>query len=462
MRLLATGLLALGSVVLRPAPADACSVTPTFIAPTNVELVADAERIVVATVKGAAGAEEVELEVTKVIKGIGLAAGDVIRVRGALIRYRGASKPGDFSRARPGAYAGSCTAWDYAVGKRYVMLLKQYGGGWDTMGVPFARVNEEAEPIWLRAVEEYTRIAALDPAKRRPALDALVARGKAKKASAADKAIAADVALHLVTPTPAKPFLELQRMLGKTNDAGERARIVLAIGVGGDPVAKGRMSVWVSAARQGNPPIDERILLEAIGAYFAKVPDAAALSNVAELYVAMGTRRKQDRWPLMNLLIDMADDHHKEVMTRALSGADDEEAGRIAPWFVRHPVPAALDDVRARTGKDYAQKWELALALAGMGDAKVVAWAKHRLADAPDDDRWIALYVIARSPLKEADSIARNVIVKGGDDLTSLIQGYGEAAHPRAAARLVEIGKRSLTGEQRKWLEQTLERRKKP
>jgi hypothetical protein len=149
-------------------------------------------------------------------------------------------------------------------------------------------------------------------------------------------------------------------------------------------------------------------------------------------------------------------------MTRALAGADDEEAGRLAAWFVKHPAAAALDDTRARVGNDYAAKWELALALAGMGDAKVVAWAKHRLADPPDDDRWIALYVLALSPRKDADLLARKVIAKGGEDLTALIQGYKDAAHPRADARLKEIAVRALTAEQKQWLDRTIEERARP
>jgi len=443
-KLLACGALAaLCAAAWRPAPARACSVTATFMPPTNVELVAKAPRIVVARVVAAAGAEQVELEVTRVLKGSGIQAGDSIRVRGALIRYRGASKPGDFSRARPGAYAGSCTAWDYAVKKSYILLLDQYGGQWDTVGTPFTRVNEEAEPIWLRAVEEYIRIGAIsDPTKQREALDAL---------------IAADVDLHLRTPSPHKPFIELRRMLDKTNDSQERARIVLAIGVGGDPAARGRMGVWVAEARQGNPPVDERILFEAIGAYYAVVPDERALGEIGELYVSLGTKRKQERWSLMNLLIDRAGDKHKEVMGRALAGADDEEAGRLAAWFVRHPTPGAIADIRARIGSAYAARWELALALAGMGDGKVVAWAKRRIADPPDDERWIALYVLARSPRKDADAAARKVIKAGGEDLTSLIQGYGEAHHPRADARLKEIGGLTLTAEQKKWLDRAVD-----
>ncbi len=454
MRTLAIAPLAVVCALLaRPAPARACKVSSAFIAPTNLELVAKADRIVVASVTAAAGDDKVELEVTQIVKGKGVAVGDSVRVRGGLIRYRGASKPGDFSRARPGAYVGSCTAWDYAEKKSYILFLERRGRRWNTLGVPFARVNEEDEPIWRRAVEEYVRVGAIaNAAKRRAALDALIARGEAKTASEADKAIAADLARHLATPTSAKAFLELQRLLNETSDAGERERIVHAIGVGGDPAARRQMTVWVREARRGNSPVDERTLFDAIGAYFDKVPDAAAMREIGELYISLGIKRKRDRRTLMNLLIAHATDAHKEVMTRALAGADDEEAGRIAAWFARHPVRAALDDTRARVGSDFAAKRELALALAGMGDAKVVAWAKQRLADPPDEDRWIALQVLARSPRKDADAAARKVIKAGGEDLTSLIQGYGEATHARVGARLKDISARSLTREQKTWL----------
>lgn len=240
---------------------------------------------------------------------------------------------------------------------------------------------------------------------------------------------------------------------------------MLAIGVGGDPDRRAQvfMNTRLGEARNGQPAVDERILFEAISAYYSKVPNVVALREVGELYVSLGTKAKQERWPLMNLLIDRAGDEHKAVMGRALAGADDEEAGRLAAWFVRHPAPGAIDDVRARIGTAYAAKWELALALAGMGDAKVVAWAKRSLTQPRDDDRWIALYALARSPRKEGDAAARKVIEKGGEDLTALIQGYNEAHHPKVDARLKEIAaKKTLTAEQRHWLDRALAEQAKP
>jgi hypothetical protein len=171
-------------------PADACSVVRTYLPPSNYELVAMTPRIVVAravaevAAPGTMTGMRIALEVTAVVRGTGVARGDRIEVRGSTQHYRGPSAPGDFSKARPGAYSGACTAWDYAIGKHYVLFLEQYDGGWDTLGLPFTRVNEEIDPAaaggapWLAAVTAYAQIAALPaPADRRKALDALVARG---------------------------------------------------------------------------------------------------------------------------------------------------------------------------------------------------------------------------------------------------------------------------------------------
>lgn len=463
--------LALALVVAADRPADACSVVRTYIAPTNVELVATTPRIVIAkavdTIAPTTSRDEsyVEMEVTAVLKGGGVQKGERFRVRGSTQQYYGASAKTDFSKARKGAYVGSCTAWDYAEGRHYLLFLDSYGGTWATRGTPFTRVNEEVEPAndpWTIAVTKYIAITALaTPDDRRKALDALVAAGAKKGATATDKAIAADITAHLAAPTPVKSFAELDAMWRGTTD---RSRVAIAIGTGGDPAAKGFMKELVESVATNAPLVDARVALLAIGAYYLKVSDPPVLAKVAELYVALGTQAKQARWDVMWLLIKRADASHRAVMERALAGADDEEAGRLVEWFAKFPSKTAHDDIAKRVGGHYAEKRELALGLAALGDKDIVAWAKKQLAAKQrGDDRWIALYAIAMSPLPEADALVPGILSREGEDLVSLIQGYGKARHAKVDKRLAEIGaKPGLAAEARTWLDRTIADRANP
>ena len=463
-------------VVATERPADACSPTHTYMPPTNYELVATTPRIVIAKAVGATipknGDEDdhmIELDVTSVIKGPGK-IGERIRVRGSTMRYMGASSKTDFSKARKGAYAGSCTAWDYKLDRHYLLFLKDWNGQWNTRGEPFTRVNEEVDAKddpWTLAVTTYAKIAALPkPEDRKKAFDALVAAGAKPKASATDKAIASDIAHHLVSPSPYKSYAELDALY-RAADPDDRGRIVMAIGGSGDQAAKGFMKELVNSLRTGTPIVEQHMALLAIGEYYLKVSDPPTLSLIAELYVSLGTKAKQLRWDVMWLLIKRADASHQGVMERALAGADDEEAGRLVEFFVKSPSEAAKKEIKKRVGGNYGDKWEMAIGLAGLGDKDIITWSGTQVAAKPpadkDERRWVAMYAIAISPLPEADVLAGKVIAKGGKDLESMIQGYGKARHPRADARLAELAKNSkLPAETRKWLDRTIAERKDP
>jgi hypothetical protein len=462
------------TVAFAPRRSDACSVAATYIAPTNVELVASSPRIVIATATskttGSGIDELVTMRIERVVRGRGVKVGDELSVRGSLAGYMGASPKLDFSKPRRGAFAGGCTAWDYRIGSSYVLLLEQFGGVWHTRGVPFARVNEEVDDEnapWAVAVREYARIADLRTAvDRRKALEALVARGAAAQATPTERAIADDVRAHFVAPTPAKPFAELAAL--EQAGTANHASALLAIGVGADPAARKYMRDVVADLRAGTANLD-RLALEAVAAYYDKVADPAVVGQLAELYVQLGSTRKQERWPLMWLLIHRADASHRSVMEQALLGTDDEEAGRLAAWFVRFPSAVAEQDVIRRLGGVFgaggsSAHSDMVMELAGMGNKAVLAWAKTELARSPtanDQDRWVALYSIARSPLREADALVPSIIARGGDDLMNLVQGYEEARHTRADVRLAQIAKRKgLDAEVREWTTRTIDARK--
>jgi hypothetical protein len=468
--LLRTLLLSLLLTLTAPTrPAEACSVMPTYIAPSNVELVAASPRIVIARATQAVGSE-VELEVTHVLRGTGIAPGDVITVSGTTTRYAAPSPSFDFSKARPGAYAGGCTAHDYGLGKSYVLLMDAFRGSWRVRGEAFTRVNEEVEDEnapWAIAVREYVRIAKLPTvAARRKALEALVARGAAKNAPPVAQAIAGDVQAHFAAATPWKSFAELEA-LEKAGTANH-ARALMAIGVGGDPAARAYMRKEVAALVASSGTLG-RLALEAIGAYYEKVSDPPVLGQLGEYYASLGKAAKDQRWPLMWLLIRRADASNRKVMEQALLGADDEEAGRLGQWFVKVRSPVAEKELLRRIGTSPGgsgapHRSEMTLALAGMGNKAVLAWAQQLLAGTATpntDDRWVALYAIARSPLPDADALAQAIIQRGDDDLVSLVQGYEEAQHANADRRLAEIAKLpNVTPAVRDWTERSIEARK--
>jgi hypothetical protein len=167
--------------------------------PTNVNLVARTRRIIVGKVINPTEDGGVDLEVTTVIRG-SLAKGDHVKVRGYVVRGHRGLRPDPFDFKQ----LGQCFESEYIRGASYVLMLDEYedtGLVWDTMRLPFARVNIRVEPTgdpWLTAVIEYARITDLKkPDQVRAELAKLVARGKAPKATKADVVIANDVSDHL-------------------------------------------------------------------------------------------------------------------------------------------------------------------------------------------------------------------------------------------------------------------------
>jgi len=447
-----------------PRPADACSVTRTFVPPTNFELVAQApEIVIVKVIAGTAGGSSVEVQVTRALRGTKLPKGAKLPINGSLDRYLGPSPDRfDFRAARPGAYTGACTAWDFALDKHYLLLLDDQ---LRTFPVPFARVNEEIDPAsdpWLAAVLAYIKIADAPVATRRKQIDALIARGKAKKPSKIDTAIATDLAAHLVTPSNQKTFAELEPMLAKATDANLRNRIVMAIGTGSDPATKQFLVDLLAAVAAKTATVDDFTAYAAIGSYFERFPDPTTIGAIVRHYTA-AKAQGHSRWDVMLVITRKADASHTKDMLAALATTSDEEAGRFVDYFARFPSKEAARLLRARIGKDFEKaRFELVIGIAGMGDPDVLTWAKKKLAAKPDDNRWIAVYAIARSPLPAADALARQIIAKNGDDLASLVDGYSEAHHAQVDARLADIGKLKLSSDAAEALKRTVARRAKP
>jgi hypothetical protein len=460
--------------LLSPRGASACSVSSDFLPPSNYELVRLAGQIVLARAVSATSGG-VTFEVVEALRGSALKPKDVITLEGYVGRYAGPSPVGDFSAARPGAASGGCIAYDYEVGRQFLLLLRGQGPRWATVGIPFARVNEEVttpgDP-WLASVRRYAQVAALaDPVKERAALEALRAQAERSPSPSLPEALAVDIARHTRTPSAYKTFAELKAMYDAAPPDRSKGRVLLAITMRGDPAA-GPFVAQILKQAQANPA-GSGPLLDPLAHYYDKVPDSRSLQDLADLYVQLGTTRGHARWQIMWTLIHRAGPVHRPTMLKAIEGADDEEAGRLAAWFARYPSPEAQAHLTKRLRGDFENKTELTFALAAMGAKAPLDWAfgvlrtpsapqrtsnthSFRVGDKPDT-RWVAPYVVARSPLPEADRAAATIIRARQDDFITLVQGYEEASHAHAERRLKEIAALpDLNDIERVWLDRAV------
>jgi hypothetical protein len=458
------GLILLVAVEAASRDARACSLGPDFLPPSNYELVRESPQIVLTEVVSSAG-NTVQLVVREVLRGSALTPATTLTLEGITAGYRGASPPGDFSGVRRGALAGGCVAYDYRVGGQFLLLLGPNGPPWAPLFVPFARVNEEvtgpSDP-WVAAVRRYVKVAALaDPVKERAELERVRAEAQRSPSAQTPAGLADDILHHLTTPSAEKTFDELKALYDAAPDDRAKGTALAAIAARGDAAAAPLMEQLLKQAL-ADPPRSAP-LLRTLARYYDKRPDPARVAALVDLYAQAGGAMKNARWELMWTLVHHADKQHDAAMQRALATTDDEEAGRLAGWFARFPSPQAQANLEGRLGTDYEHKTELTFAIAAMGAKAPVDWALTTLkALPPSEHRWLAIYIVARSPLPVADKSAATIIGAHGDDLTTLIQGYAGAAHAHAAARLTAIGALpNLRKEERTWLERTVRERAK-
>jgi len=190
----ALALVAAPALLAAPAAALACSVVADYRVPTNLELAAEANAIVLGQVAGAAEAlaepgealsGAIEVRPLAAIKG--LMPGEALLLPGMALARAGAPTPEagalDFAQPHPEALAGSCIRRTFEAGATVLLFLAREDGGWAPAGGPFSRWAEDVsgpDDPWVQLATLYASAAQVAPPARETLLqdqpDALQAR----------------------------------------------------------------------------------------------------------------------------------------------------------------------------------------------------------------------------------------------------------------------------------------------
>jgi hypothetical protein len=204
-------LLALLAVALAAGSAHACEPVRGYRIPTNIELVQDADVIVLARVvsgpaPGAAvgvpwsGPGQVLLDPIEPLKGS--PAGKALRLFGTTVERNGRpvkAAPTPLTEAHPSAYEGACVRVKYSPGTLVVAMFKRSPQGLRELSFPFARETEDVagpNATWVRAVRYYVAASQGGRTAQRRAFTRLKAK-LAADGDSQDREIAEDIGRYL-------------------------------------------------------------------------------------------------------------------------------------------------------------------------------------------------------------------------------------------------------------------------
>lgn len=192
-----------------PLPAIACSVAPGYRVPTNMELVMDADLILLARVDQGEPAADASAEPRIAVEPIAAIKGALptgpLAMPGWIATGDEAipSNPYDVKDAHPQSMAGACVRTSFPRGSRVLFFLSWQGDHWRAAGGPFSRWAEDVltdEAPWLQLVRLYAEAAALPASDRTAYLTAHRDEYGADRDNPVAQLIAADIARQLAGP----------------------------------------------------------------------------------------------------------------------------------------------------------------------------------------------------------------------------------------------------------------------
>jgi hypothetical protein len=149
-----------------------------------------------------------------------------------------------------------------------------------------------------------------------------------------------------------------------------------------------------------------------------------------------------NRRRILFALAAVAQEKDQARMEMILQAAREDEPELLQSWFVKHPSDKAKEHYRKLTNGDYGKNSEFTLILAAMRDRDVVEWAK-KTRDQRGKHQWVRFYVLATSPLVEADDeVGRVLRGKGDEAVIWLVQGYRDSNSPFRMKRVEQIAER--------------------
>ena len=173
-------LLPLAALALIAAPpAAACSRVPGYRVPTNMELVQQADLILLARVSEGDvdpdGPAEARIAIEPLYALKGAAPAGPLTLAGMVATEADAalSNPYEFDEAHPQSYAGACIRYAFPRGSRVLFFLSEQDGHWRPAGGPFSRWAEDAlsdDAPWLELVRFYLEVSLLADDEREAAL----------------------------------------------------------------------------------------------------------------------------------------------------------------------------------------------------------------------------------------------------------------------------------------------------
>jgi hypothetical protein len=358
-------------------------------------------------------------------------------------------KPDDLSYTKPDR--GPCNPTDYQLDGDYVLFLENWKGIWIVGGPPFSRINvlvEGSNAPWTQAVRQYARIAKInDYEAEKVALHDLRSRALTNDVDCPN-ALVQDIDAHFKKPTPAKSFSDLWTLFEETGDQETKEYALWACVRGGKKNAK---PLFISLLENGK-------WLDHLSPVCSYAADGNLPGFTALFKSALETNQTEyERRLLVCALCGTAESNDQALMQRVLPFVTGEEATILGEWFIKHPSNVAINYYSERARKDYAKESKFTFLLARMGETDVLNWAKDFIRQ-PGERQWVGYYVLACSPLPQAEELARKVI-QGGDSesLIWLVQGYDESKRPHQIDRVKDII--ALKNKSRKlifWLRRTL------
>ncbi|MGV1682209.1 hypothetical protein [Sphingopyxis sp. NJF-3] len=199
-----------------PLPAAACSPVAGYRPPTNFELTAAADLILLAAVEDGATQPGSEDAMTLRVRPLAAIKGTMptgpITLPQAMIAtgaMAGLSNPYDLAEPHPQSLAGACNRYAFPRGSHVLFFLKQRDGQWVPAGGPFSRWAEDVltdDAPWLQATRLYAEVAALPVAEQAPALTRLRDAYRARADDPLAQTVADDIDRQIAGPK--KPLRE--------------------------------------------------------------------------------------------------------------------------------------------------------------------------------------------------------------------------------------------------------------